>query len=123
MLHADLMIRTDDRPLEQRPYAFHRVRVNVAAYPFELAVIDRLVTGVRIAASFIGRKIVGHNRGSFVGQLRQNEIAQLLAISNETGIKSNLAAALDSSQNHSLSRSAATVNLSRSNVLVHILGL
>src|SRR5436309_14764906 len=121
MLHGDLMIRTNDGSLEQRPYVFHCVRVNVAAHPFFSRVIDCLMFRVRIAASVIGRKVVSHNRRGFIGKFRGDESLERFAVAIDSSIKSNFAAALDSSENHCLVSAAATMNLSCSNVLVHVL--
>src|SRR6266404_2643105 len=122
MLHADLMIRADDRTLEQRPDAFHRVRVNVAAYPFLSGVIHGLMKRVRIAASLIRGAIIGHNSGCFIGDLRSDEGPQGFATGSQAAIESDLSAALDCAEYHSLAARSASLNLSRSNVLVHVLG-
>ena len=123
MLHRNLMIRTDDGSLEQRPHVFHCVRVNVTAHPFFSRVIDCLVSRIRIARTIVGREVVRHDRGRFISKLRCDESLESFAVTIDRCIKSNLAATFNSSENHCLVSTAATVNLSRSNVLVHVLGL
>src|SRR5256885_1217583 len=41
MFHADLMIRSDHRTLEQAPGAFNGIGVNVTPHPFIGAMVDR----------------------------------------------------------------------------------
>src|SRR6266404_9194915 len=123
MLHRDLMIRANDGSLEKRPDVFHRVRVNIAAHVFLRGVIDRLVSRVRIPASVISRKVISHNRAGFVRELRRDESLESFAVTADRRIKSDFAAAFDGSENHCLVSAAATVNLSRTFGLVHVLRL
>src|SRR5260370_38114370 len=102
MLHRDLMIRTDDGSLEQRPDIFHRVRVNVSAYPFFRGMIDRLVSRIVIASTIVSREIVSHDRRGFVRKFRRDESLESFAVTIDRRIKPNLAAAFDDSENHRL---------------------
>ena len=59
MLLAQLVVRTDDATLEQAPRAFDGLRVNLAAHPFLVTVIDALVPGVGVSDATIGGPLVG----------------------------------------------------------------
>src|ERR1700733_5296604 len=45
---AHLMVRANDRPLEQRPYALDAVRVNITPHPFLRAVVNTVMLCVRV---------------------------------------------------------------------------
>ena len=53
MLHAQVVVRTDNGAPEQAPDALSGVAVHVAAHPFLLRVIDRLVARVLVADVYI----------------------------------------------------------------------
>src|SRR5580692_2986467 len=84
VLGADLMIRTNDRPLEQRPYALNRVRVDIAAYPFLRAMVDRLMRRVGVGYSNVTRSLIGYQalsicRSGFEHEVMQRVFSGLLA--------------------------------------------
>src|SRR5262249_19775411 len=54
---------------------------------------------------------------------RCDERLERLSVCGDPGIKANLSAALDCAEHHRLTRGSASLNLSRSYVLVHVLGL
>jgi len=49
MLGAQVMVRTHDRPLEERPDPLDGINVGVGLHPFLRAVVDRPVLGVPVA--------------------------------------------------------------------------
>ena len=59
MLLADLMKRSDNGPLEQRPHALDPVGVNVADNPFLFGVVDGFMAGVMILDSKVRLQFVG----------------------------------------------------------------
>lgn len=59
MLLAQLVVRTDDATLEQAPRAFDGLRVNLAAHPFLVTVIDALVRRVSVPDAPVGWPLVG----------------------------------------------------------------
>ena len=64
MFHTELMVRADDRTLEQRPRTFNGVCVNIATNPFLKVVVNGIVDGVRVPDFLVGLQLVGVNRGS-----------------------------------------------------------
>jgi hypothetical protein len=54
MLHRKLMVRADNRAVEEAPDALNRVRVNVAPNPLFRRVVNPLMARVFVAASTIG---------------------------------------------------------------------
>src|SRR5438067_950605 len=62
MLNAHFMVRTDDRPLQEAPYALNPIGVNVANNPFFGRVINPLVLSVGIFDSPIRRHFIGVDR-------------------------------------------------------------
>src|SRR3990167_419608 len=59
MLLGDMMERTDDRPLQERPDVFNRVGVHVAPNVLTLGMVDRFVFGVLVPNALIGCPFVG----------------------------------------------------------------
>ena len=80
MLHADFMIGTDNRPLEERERALDRVRVDIAANPLVSGMVYALVLGFLIANAFVGFVVVGIDVLGIRGVLL-NESVKRFAIS------------------------------------------
>jgi len=107
VLDADLVVRADDRPLEQRPHAFNTVCVNVATDPLFSPVIDTVVFGVRVRDPEISRVLVGIDLGRIGGCLFGDEVMECLAVgflSQSFNAKPNSArfAAFERPENHRL---------------------
>lgn len=66
MLNRNLMVGTDDRPLEKGPNPLDAVSVNVATDILFSRVIDRLVTGVIVANAPVRTPVVGMDGFSIV---------------------------------------------------------
>ena len=77
VLDRQLVVRPDDRPLQQAPYAFYGVGVNIAANPFLGVVVDRLWLMTPDGA--VGGQVVGVNVG-FGGDVVADEVAEALAV-------------------------------------------
>src|ERR1700733_3958787 len=80
MLHAHLMIRTDDRPLKKAPNAFNAVCMNIAVHPFLFGVIDRTVFGVVVLDAAIANVLISVNVLGTRGRSLMDEIVKLLFI-------------------------------------------
>src|SRR5258706_14310728 len=99
------MIGTNDRPLKQRPDAFYGVRVNIAAYPFLLAMANRLVGRIVIRNSHITRVFVSNQalgfrlRGLF-DELVKNDAGRALRAMLHAD--SDIATALNRPEHHGL---------------------
>src|ERR1022692_3983243 len=105
MLGADLMIGTNDRPLKQRPDALYGVRVNIAAYPFFGAMVDRFVRRIRVRDAAIAGMIVGHEPlGGWFRGFRDELFQQLSAgfFTTVLDADSDISAPLDRAKNHGL---------------------
>ena len=75
MLRTDLMIRTNNRPLEERERAFDRVRMHVAAHPFVSGVVDALVLGLLVFDALVGYKVVGID-GLSIGSMLLDKLVE-----------------------------------------------
>lgn len=95
MLHAYLVIRTDDRAFKQAPHAFDAVRVNITAYPFFRAVIDRLVPRVFIGDSVVSGKLVGVDRLRLWVGVVFDKLVKRFLVRILDDLKANLALALN----------------------------
>lgn len=102
MLHADVVIRADDRPLEQAPDALDAVRMNVSAHPFLYAVIDALVLRVLIGNTEIGGKLIGVDGFRVGSGVFGNEFVKHFLAGMLDDLKANLAPALHGSDGDSL---------------------
>ena len=80
MLHADLMVRADDRPFQEAPDAFNAVRMNVAMHPLLRAMVDRLVLGVRVGDTFVARMLIGVDVLRLRGRRLVDEVMELLLV-------------------------------------------
>src|SRR5207302_10926597 len=78
MLHADLMVRTNDGSLEQRPRALKRVRVSKSAHVFASLVVNRNMDRIVVTNSEIGIRAVRRNDFRFIGKFGFQESAQVL---------------------------------------------
>ena len=58
MLDRDVVISTEDGPLQETPNVFDRVRVNITVYPFLNGVVHRLMAGVLVLYAVVGRPFV-----------------------------------------------------------------
>src|SRR5437868_1860412 len=102
MFDTHLMIRPDDRPLEQAPNALDAVSVNVANNPFLLRVINPLVLRVGILDSPIRWHLVCVDRlcvwcGVIVNKLVKHGLGSV-----RDNLQANLALPLDGSDSDSL---------------------
>lgn len=92
VLHADLVIRPDDRTFEQAPYALNAVRVNIPTNPLIRTVIDRLVRRIFISNANVGGKFVRVD-GFRVGRgVLLNESVKRALVGVGQHLKANLAA-------------------------------
>ena len=102
MLRGNLMIGTHDRPLEQAPNAFNGVRVNVAAHPFLLMVVDRFVLGVVVSDAAIGGPFVGHDPLSLGNGVLLDEAVKRLAVIPPLDSEPDVPAALNRTEHDRL---------------------
>ena len=80
MFSGDLMIRTDNRSLEERPNALNRVGVNIATYPFLNRMVDSVMLSICISHALISRKLVGVNVLGLIGKAFFYESVQCCSI-------------------------------------------
>src|SRR5882724_2385552 len=73
MLNGDLMVRTNNRTLEEAPDVLQRIRMNDAAHPFFLSVVYRYVQRIVIGNALIARMFVREDGLSFIRNLRFDE--------------------------------------------------
>src|SRR5579864_502080 len=113
MLYAHLMIGANQAALEQRPDAFHAVRVNITAHPFLGTVIDTFVFSVLVLDSGITRILVGHDPLRFVGNhLFDKSVKDFLGRLLATlSLQMNMATAFDSAKHHSLVSDISAANM------------
>src|SRR5207249_6305226 len=103
MLRADLMIRADDRTLEQRKRALNRVRMDLSAYPFFLGVIHAVVRRLIVAAEpLICRPVIGIDSLFAFGRVLLDEADQRAPVGPLADLETNVAAALDRAHHHRL---------------------
>src|SRR5437763_1898469 len=57
MLHAQLVIRADDRAFEKTPNVLNGIGVNVAVYPLFFAMVHRLMSRIGIAYTSIKNRL------------------------------------------------------------------
>lgn len=114
MLRAHLMVRADNRALEQRPYALDAVGVNISTNPFFRAVIDAMVFGIRVFDPEVTGVIVGVDFAGFrVNRFRYEAVkgfpvAPLLLLLNA---KPDRTAALECPENHRFVSEVAASNV------------
>src|SRR6266487_446914 len=102
MLNTHLMIRADDRPLQEAPNAFDAVSVNVSNNPFLSRVINPLVFCVRIFNSPISGHFIGVDRFRVRSGVVVNKLVQRSLVSVRNNLEANLALSLDCSDCDSL---------------------
>jgi hypothetical protein len=102
MLHAHLMIRPDNRPLQEAPDALYAVCVNVPANPFLRAVANALMARVRIGNAKVCRKLVRVDRLRVRGGVVQNELVEIGLRGVRDDLQPNLTAALNGSDGDGL---------------------
>src|SRR5579863_7770662 len=104
MLHAHLVIGPNDASLEQRPHAFHAIRVNVSAHPFLGAVIHALVLRVLVLDSAVALVFIRHNALCLVSNhLIYKSVKHFLgSFFPSLNFEMRMSAALDGSKYHRL---------------------
>ena len=113
MLRADLVIRTNHRPLEETPRSFDAIGVNVTAHPFLFGMVDRLVGSTRVLDTYISGILMGDvtvcvRTGGFQYEPMQSLFSGLLSLLN---FQANIAAPLKSAENHCLIVQIAAANV------------
>jgi len=108
MLHRQLMIRADNRPLEKAPNAFNGVSVDFAMHPLLDAVIDRLVPGVGILNTLISGPIVGVDGLCIVGDVLMDKPVEGSPVNAMYDFEDYLALSLDSTDHCGLVTFVAT---------------
>src|ERR1700722_3465139 len=113
MFGADLMIRTNDRPLKQAPDALNGVSVNIATHPLFGAVVNGLmccvgVGNTKVTGSFIGHQAFGLGINSLCHERMKHFSTGLLAAIHA---KPDLSAAFYGSEYHRLSFETATAHV------------
>ena len=66
MFDRNLMKRTDDRPLQETPYALDGVSVNVTTDILFDGVVDRLMAGIFVSDAPVRTPVVGVDSFGFV---------------------------------------------------------
>ena len=110
MLLTDLMERSDDGSLEERPDSLNPVGVNVPDNPLLGGVVDRLMAGVMILDSKVRLQFVGVDRFGFVLHRPLDEVMEGITPDVGDSFKSDLAATLDRPSHPSLSGAGARAN-------------
>lgn len=110
MLHADLVVSADNRPLEQTPNALNSVRVNVSANPFLRAVINALMPRIRVANSKVSGKFVGVDRFGIWRGVLLHEGMKSGAVGVWENLKANLATTLNRTNGNRLVATVATAH-------------
>src|SRR5687767_3813599 len=103
MLSGELVIRTDYRPVEEAPNAFHGVRMNVAMDPLVVRVGNPPMLRVPITQVGIGNAIVGVNLAHFFIHGVDDEVDDVFLGGATAGADAKPTAALDSTNDHCLS--------------------
>ena len=106
MLGADLMEGTDNRTLEQRPYAFYAVGVNFTNHPFLNSVADSRMARVLMSNPQVGFQFIGIDGFRFVFDVAADEVMQGVPPDIGDALDPHIPAALDGSGNPGLSRLA-----------------
>lgn len=99
MLHADLVIGTDDRPLEKAPHAFDGIGMHIPMNPPALVVIDGLVVGVVVTDPSIGLPFIRVDGLGFRVRMLLDETVESLAIRPPDHLENDLPLALDGPDN------------------------
>src|SRR5437762_1987272 len=107
MFNTNLMIRADDRTLEQAPNAFDAVSVNVANNPFLNRVVHRPMLRVGTFNSYIGRKLIGIDRFRVRGGVIADKLLQNVFSRVRDNLQPNHTATLYGSNGDCLSRFVA----------------
>lgn len=104
MFDAELVARTDNGPVEQRPYRLDGVCVNITANPFFSGVVDGFMNRVGIADASIARMGVGVDGGRIVGHGFTDKLVQDVSRRHAGGRGSHLdrTATLNRSKNRCL---------------------
>lgn len=102
MLDTHLMERADYLTLEEREHTLGRVRVNIAAHVHVLAVVNRLVLRVLVAAALIGFSLVCVDAPGVGANLPLDEGVEGFAVAPIFKPQTDAAAPLDGRQHHRL---------------------
>ncbi len=102
MLRTDLVKRSDNRPLEERPHALDTVGVDIAHDPFLFGVIDGFMARVVIRDPQIRLEFVGVDRFGLVFDRAVDEVVQGVTPNVRDALKADLSTALDRASNPSL---------------------
>ncbi len=113
MLHADLVVSTDDRPLQQAPDALNPVRMDIPTNPFLFRVIDALVAGIRIGNSLVGGKLVGVDRLCLGISVIRDELVKRGLVRVGDDLQANLPLPLDGSDRDGLVTTVAAAHAAR----------
>src|SRR5437016_13144538 len=97
MFDAYLMIRADDRTLEQAPNAFNAVGMNITNYPFFRRVIHPTMFRVGILNPPISRHFVGVDRFRVSCSDVMDELMQRGLVGMGDNLQPNLASPVDCS--------------------------
>src|SRR6266481_7442818 len=101
MFDTHLVIRTDNRSLQETPDAFNAISVNIANNPFVSRVINPFVLSVSILDSPISRHFVGVNCFRIRFRIVMNKLVQRCLVSVRNNLQANLALSLDCSNSNS----------------------
>ena len=110
MLHANLVISADDAAFEEAPNALDAVRVNIPANPLFFRMIDALMASIRVANSFVSRKLVSVDRLRLRICVVCDELVKRGLVSVGDDLKANLAFALHGSYRDGLVSPIATAH-------------
>src|SRR5438094_10421565 len=102
MFDTHLMIRTDDRTLQEAPDAFDAVSVNITYNPFILRVINPFMLCVGIVNSPIRWHFVRVNRFGVRRSVVMDKLVQGRLVSVRDNLQPNLSGALNCSNSDSL---------------------
>lgn len=117
MFHTELVVRADDCPIQQTPDGFDGVGMNVATDPFLGGVVDCLMDRVLIPDAVITGVGVGVDRYRFVGDIGSDEVVEDMSggIRAAGDTEADVAAPLDSAQDHRLVGPVLSLGASRPN--------
>ena len=106
MLRAQLMIRPDNRPLEEAPDVLNAVGVELSPDVFLFGMIDRLMVGVEVGNALVADPFIRHDHLCLGVGMLLDKLVQGLAVGSLDYLQTDLSPALDSPDDHSLASGA-----------------
>lgn len=122
VLRANLMVATDDGPLEKRPDVLYGVRMHIAPGVLALTMVDPLMLRILVSDPTVGGPLVGVDGLGVAASVRPNEAVQRLPIRTSDNLQADVPAPLHGTHYDGLVApvaSALAVHLAAHERLVH----